>query len=198
MNQVSLEACAATMDRKVRMKTVFCDESKVILLYYDISIWTSIFIMTEESKSDFLKNRLGLRKSLTRKSFYNYVEQEVEQFIYNPTKKRKIETSQTISPEVTAQLLDQDAIGPVPLESAEHSNMEFGASSRHRKELDPKFLEHMGYMNRNARPPSSKRKEILVHLDTKKKAPVVNLEERRLKEQAKVDQMKSLLNKFSK
>ena len=154
--------------------------------------------MAEETRSDFLTNRLALRKSLTRKSFYTYDENEIEDYIYNPAKKRKIETPIQSSHKNPVFVEQEDAIGPLPSETTEDSGLEFGVGPRYKKELDPKFLEHMGYMNRNARPPSSKRKEILVSLDTKKKVPTVNLEERRLKEQAKVEQMKSLLNKFTK
>lgn len=154
--------------------------------------------MAEETRTDFLTNRHALRKSLTRKSFYTYDDNEIEDYIYNPTKKRKIEIPFQISQKNQVTIEQEDTIGPLPLETTEDSGLEFGVGSRYKKEIDPKFLEHMGYMNRNARPPSSKRKEILVSLDTKKKVPTVNLEERRLKEQAKVEQMKSLLNKFTK
>ena len=153
--------------------------------------------MAEETRTDFLTNRLALRKSLTRKSFYTYDENEIEDYIYNPSKKRKVETPVQTS-QTHHNYTEEETIGPLPLGTTEDSGLEFSVGSRYKKELDPKFLEHMGYMNRNARPPSSKRKEILVSLDTKKKAPTVNLEERRLKEQAKVEQMKSLLNKFTK
>ena len=54
----------------------------------------------------------------------------------------------------------------------------------------------MGYMNRNARPLSSKRKEILVRVDEKR--PVITpatLQERKAKEQRIIGQLKALVEK---
>ena len=62
------------------------------------------------------------------------------------------------------------------------------------KDINPKLLEHFGYVNRNNRPPSSKKNEILPTLDIKKPDLGPSLAERKNKEKEKIVQIKQLLD----
>lgn len=67
------------------------------------------------------------------------------------------------------------------------------------KALDPKFLQHLGYVNRNVRPTSSKRKEILLQADDRR--PTINpdsMQERRLREAKLTQQFRELAQRQAK
>lgn len=82
------------------------------------------------------------------------------------------------------------------LKSSPEQNFEkeYGPTLKHEvKEINPKLLEHLGYVNRNNRPPSSKRNEILPSLDIKKLDLGPCMLQKRSKEQEKIAQIKLLL-----
>jgi hypothetical protein len=71
---------------------------------------------------------------------------------------------------------------------------EYGPTYKHEiKPINPKLLEHLGYVNRNNRPPSSKKNEIHATPDLKKHKILPSLEDRKNKETEKITQIKLML-----
>ena len=121
--------------------------------------------------------RIEYRKSLPKFSIWDFSSSSDDDI---PTKKPKIQISEAVP----------------KLEKSESFQREYGPTLKHEvKEINKKLLESLGYVNRNNRPPSSKKNEILPSLDTKKPLVPPSTEDRRTKEQEKISQIKLLLNK---
>ena len=120
--------------------------------------------------------RMAYRNSLPRVSIWDFSSSSDEDI---PVKKQKVE-EKVNSPEPICE---------------EVSSKEYGPTIKHEiKDVNPKLLEHLGYVNRNNRPPSSKKNEILPSLDTKKIDLGPCFAEKKNREKEKISQIKQLLS----
>ncbi|CAG9312000.1 unnamed protein product [Blepharisma stoltei] len=143
----------------------------------------------------YLIQRLQQRKELTRISFWDLKDESSDsEEDSEPRKKSK--------PIENAEPLNN--INEVPIEEQlEEPNVVVWGVDRSKeirptfreecKQVDPNILEKLGYVNRNCRPPSSKRKEILTSADDKKAGHSISIEEKKQKEKNKIQEIKNLL-----
>ena len=125
-----------------------------------------------------LNQRISYRNSLPQVSIWGFSSSSDEE---KPHKKPKIQEKQA-SP------------SPDPPPAAEIALKEYGPTLKHEiKPTNPKLLEQLGYVNRNSRPPSSKKNEILPSLDMQKPDISASIQERKLKEQHKILQISQLI-----
>jgi len=141
--------------------------------------------------AESLRSRLARRKVLPRKVFWDISSSASA----SPVRSRSRSPPQVrpISPTLPAPT-PVPVLGPEACEEVDKSEASFRATSKdERRALDPRFLQHMGYVNRNARPASSKRKEILLHAEDRR--PVLNpasLQEKRAHEARLMQQFREL------
>jgi hypothetical protein len=142
-------------------------------------------------ESESLRSRLVKRKALPRKVFWDISSSESP----SPVRSRSRSPPQVrpASPPLAVPA-PVPVLGPEACEAAEVPEASFRVTSKEEQRvLDPRFLQHMGYVNRNARPASSKRKEILLHADERR--PVLSpasLQERRTHEARLMQQFREL------
>lgn len=150
-----------------------------------------------EARDDYLRRRTAQRKGLPRKVLWDISSSS------SPSRSRSRSLSpvkeeppkavvHTVAPPPTAAVV----IGPTVEQEAVPGGVYRVTTKDERREADPRFLEHMGYMNRNARPVSSKRKEILVRVDERR--PTVSpatLQERKTREAQLIQQFRGLVER---
>ena len=119
---------------------------------------------------------IAYRSSLPRATIWEFSSSSDEEA---PVKKQKIQESPSPPPAEKILETKEKPYGPTLKQDI--------------KAPSPKYLENLGYINRNIRPPNSKRNEILSSLDIKKPEIFPSVEERKEKERKKIDEFKSMI-----
>lgn len=129
-----------------------------------------------------LEERIKFRNSLQKCLIWDFSSSSEEDI---PQKKPKITESQVADPEHSS------SPSPSPFDPSEYRP----SFPTDQKTVAPKLLEHLGYINRNSRPPFSRKNEILSTSVSKKSDFGSTLNSQHEKEQKKLENFKMMLAK---